>query len=150
MKKVKWHNLALPLLIAALLTTGCASNEQYSAQKQKNNDRPSLVSNEPNDGAHKRFGRTMSDQNPNLLNTDGGGRRDRGQDIDKAKAIVNNSKEFRSGNIWIDGGGMWVNVYPKGNMDNQQTTHARTKLHSRLIQALPRYQIEVRVQDDRS
>jgi hypothetical protein len=45
---------------------------------------------------------------------------------------------------------MWVTVYKKGMMTNEQRIDAEAIVHALLIKALPRYKIEVRVLQDRT
>lgn len=145
--------LFLLLMIAAITTmlTGCSSNEQYSANKADRVDHDNAIrplSNNNNTGAENARGQTMSDQNPNLLNTNGGAD-NRGKAINQARGVVNKSDVFRPGSIWITADAMYVNVYPARNLTNKQEIDARAKLHSQLTQALPRFIIEVRVVDDK-
>jgi hypothetical protein len=158
MSKMRKMNLTpmtlfLLLMIAAVTTTiaGCSSNEQYSANKADRVDHDNAIrplSNNNNTGDENARGQTMSDQNPNLLNTNGGAD-NRGKAINQARGVVNKSADFRPGSIWITADAMYVNVYPKRNLSNNQEVEARAKLHSQLTQALPRFIIEVRVVDDK-
>lgn len=149
----KLNRVSLFLLILVVIATaiaGCASNEQYSANKAERVDHGAGVrplSNQNNSQHENARGRTMSDQNPNLLNTNGGAD-NRGQAINQARSVVNASDEFRPGSIWITADAMYVNVYPKEKMTNKQEINARSKLHSRLTAALPRFVIEVRIIGD--
>lgn len=149
----KMNPIILLLVIAAaftLIITGCASDEQYSANKADRVNHGAGVrplSNQNNSQHENARGRTMSDQNPNLLNTNGGAD-DRGKAINQARSVVNDSAEFRPGSIWIAADAMYVNVYPKEKMTNKQEINARSKLHSRLTAALPRFVIEVRIVGD--
>jgi hypothetical protein len=44
---------------------------------------------------------------------------------------------------------MSVNVYKKGQPTIQEKLDAQARLHRKLVEALPRYNIEVSVQEDR-
>ncbi|MEW8985699.1 MAG: hypothetical protein AB2401_01565 [Bacillus sp. (in: firmicutes)] len=102
---------------------------------------------DPNQGPRAAPGRTMSDQNPNLINNDGM-RNSRAKEIEKANEVIKQSGNLRPGQVWFDGNGLWANVYTNGQLTEAEVRDARAKLHSRLSEALPRYQIEVRVMED--
>jgi len=98
----------------------------------------------------------ITNQNPNFLNlkrtgsgSETGGGKDTGEDISKAKQVIADSNEFTVDSVWINGDRMWVSVYKKGMQSEQGKVKAEARLHRKLIQALPRYKIEVRVKEDR-
>ncbi|MDE3840332.1 hypothetical protein C0966_13405 [Bacillus methanolicus] len=93
--------------------------------------------------------RTISDQNPNFVNFSGN-RNDIGKDVDKARDVVKQTKEFEPGPIWVNGEDMWVTVYKKGMLSERDQMDAQSRIHKMLLQALPRYDIEVRVREDRT
>ncbi|MGJ7920725.1 hypothetical protein [Neobacillus sp. LXY-4] len=141
--------LNLLILFLLLITTGCASNEQYSAKKMENRNDQRINTLQQGNQVNEIRGRTMSDQNPNLVNINGRSY-DRGDDVDHARSVINRMEGFRPGAIWINGSGMWVTAYKKGMMTNDEKIDAEASLHERLTRALPRYRIEVRVLEDRS
>lgn len=144
--------LTVLLLFILTIVTGCNTNLQGSYDKDEDRDGTKLMTNTnrgDDDGVTDMPGRTMSDQNPNLLNTDGG-KIDNGNDISKAKQVINQTKEFRADSVWINGNHMWVTVYKKGMMSEKEKINAESKVHQKLTKALPRYDIEVRVLEDRS
>ncbi len=90
--------LFLLLMIATVTTTlaGCSSNEQYSANKADRVDDDNAIrplSNNNNTRAENARGQTMSDQNPNLLNTNGGAD-NRGKAINQARGVVTGLMPF--------------------------------------------------------
>jgi hypothetical protein len=97
----------------------------------------------------------ITNQNPNFLDLKGtgsggeAGATNHGNDIQKAKQVIANSDEFAADSVWINGDRMWVSVYKKGMQSEQGKIKAEARLHRKLIQALPRYKIEVRVKEDR-
>jgi len=97
----------------------------------------------------------ITQQNPNFLDLRGtgsgseAGAGNQGNDIDKAKQVIADTKEFEADNIWINGDRMWVSVYKKGMLNNKEKVDAEARLHKKLVTALPRYNIEVKVQEDR-
>ncbi len=94
-------------------------------------------------------GRTMSDQNPNLINIDGG-RNNQGNDIQKARTVVRETNDYTPGAVWVNGDMMWVTVYKKGRLSHSQKIDGEAKIHEALTRALPQYRIEVRLREDRS
>lgn len=127
------------------------NNDIFQRDDANNNARQLNNNGDRNrkDVVNETRGRTMSDQNPNLLNIDGG-RNDQGNDIQKARTVVRQTNEFTPGAIWVNGDMMWVNVYKKGRMSHSQKIDGEAKVHEALTQALPRYRIEVRLREDRS
>ncbi|MEO2075184.1 MAG: hypothetical protein ABGX20_07275 [Bacillus sp. (in: firmicutes)] len=98
----------------------------------------------------------ITNQNPNFLDlkrtgsgSEAGGGKNTGNDTYKAKQVISNTKEFVPDSIWINGDRMWVSVYKKGMLSDKERMDAQARLHKKLIQALPRYEIEVRVKEDR-
>jgi hypothetical protein len=97
----------------------------------------------------------ITNQNPNFLDLEqtgsGGeaGAGNYGNDTNKAKQVIADTNEFVTDSVWINGNRMWVSVYKKGMLSNQERINAEAHLHRKLMQALPRYQIEVRVKEDR-
>lgn len=96
-----------------------------------------------------RMDRTMSDQNPNFVNFSGN-RNDIGKDVEMARQVVKQTKEFEPGPIWVNGEDMWVTVYKKGMLSERDQMDAQSRIHKMLLKALPRYDIEVRVREDRT
>jgi hypothetical protein len=144
---------SLLLWIMAILVSGCQGIKTNEADKSA----PSYMSNEltgPDRGRVK--GNDVTNQNPNFLKLRGtrngnasGGSGNLGVDADKAKQIIADTKEFRTDSVWINGDRMWVNVYKKGQLTIQEKLDAQARLHRKLVEALPRYNIEVSVQEDR-
>jgi len=97
----------------------------------------------------------ITNQNPNFLDlkrTGSGGEAgatNHGNDINIAKQVIAHTNEFRTDSVWINGDRMWVTVYKKGMLSDQARNKAEARLHRKLVKALPRYNIEVRVQEDR-
>lgn len=92
---------------------------------------------------------SMDAQNPNFPNTDGN-RVNNGADIDKARQIIEATGEFRAGPIWINGDDMWVTAYKRGMIKNQQRVKDASALRKKLLKSLPRYHIQVKIQEDRT
>lgn len=137
-------------LLFSTYLAGCVMNDDRrvnTAGDQNEEVRIIDTRTDPNVGPREAPGRTMSDQNPNLINNDGM-RISRAKEIEQANEVIKQSGNLRPGQVWFDGNGLWANVYTNGKLTEAEEQEARTKLHSRLSQALPRYQIEVRVMED--
>jgi hypothetical protein len=165
-----WLFLSLGML---LLVSGCDGNrggnhgneEAYDLRSDqgahnymsnRGNDRntPTNMSNRGKNKQHM-VEDDITNQNPNFLDlkrTGSGGEAgatNQGNDIQKAKQIIADSDEFAADSFWINGDRLWVSVYKKGMLTEQEKIKAEARLHRKLIQALPRYKIEVRVKEDR-
>lgn len=141
-------------MLLLTITTGCtaakSNDNAFSNDEDKNGTQ--LMSNrraKTIDTTNETRGQTMSDQNPNLLNTDGG-RNSIRSDVDKARDVINQTTDYQSDSVWVNGNTMWVTVYKKGMMTNEQRIDAEAIVHALLIKALPQYKIEVRVLQDRT
>ncbi|MBV7505176.1 hypothetical protein KW850_07900 [Bacillus sp. sid0103] len=163
-----WLFLSLTLLF---LVSGCQNNRganQEAYDLRKDQTAPNYMSNRGNDrnapanmsnrGENKQrlVEDDITNQNPNFLNlsrtgsgSETGGGKDTGEDINKAKQVIADSNEFTLDSVWINGDRMWVSVYKKGMLSEQGKIKAEARLHKQLVQALPRYKMEVRVKEDR-
>ncbi len=138
------------ILLTVLVLTACNNNPKGLYDQQEDRAGRSFVANKDTgqDNTQSR-GWQRSDQNPNFLNTDGG-RVDYDGYIDKARETVNATNEFEAGSIWVNGNRLWVTAYKKGQMSRQERVDAEARLHKMLVKAVPRYEIEVQVKEDRS
>lgn len=165
----KWMFLSLIMLFAL---SGCQSNrgaEEEAYDLRKDRTAPNYISNRTNDQnaldnmTNRERGKNkqhlveddVTNQNPNFLDlnrTGSGGEAgagNQGNDIDKAKKVIADTNEFVVDSVWVNGDRMWVSVYKKGMLSDRGRVDAEARLHRKLVQALPRYNIEVRVQEDR-
>lgn len=149
-------------LFTTMLASGCASskggveNDTTSYDLRKDRSAPQYMSNRSagRDQNHL-VENDITNQNPNFLdlNRTGNGTEtgsNIGIDVDKARQVVGQTKEFRPGSVWINGNRMWVTVYKKGMTSAQERVDAEARLHRKLMAALPRYEIDVTVREDRS
>jgi hypothetical protein len=164
----KWMFFSFALLF---ILSGCQSNNRganeaaYDLRKDKSapnymstpvGDRntPDYMSNRGKDKQHL-VENDITNQNPNFLDlkrTGSGGEAgagNQGNDIQKAKQVITDTNEFVPDSVWINGDRMWVSVYKKGMLSDRERIAAEARLHKKLIQALPRYHVEVRVKEDR-
>ncbi len=133
-------------------------NNNESAPKIKNREDNSGVRDFTNDrgkNEQHQVENDMTNQNPNFLDlnrtgsgSEAGGTNE-GNDINQAKRVIADTNEFVTDSVWINGDRMWVKVYKKGMLTDRQKDDAEARLHRKLVQALPRYNIEVKVQEDR-
>jgi hypothetical protein len=155
------------------LVSGCNGNQggnhgnEEAYDLRSDQSKPNYMSNRGNDrntptnisdrGKNKQHmvEDDITNQNPNFLDLKGtgsgseAGANNQGNDIQKAKQVIADSDEFTADSIWINGDRMWVSVYKKGMQSERGKINAEARLHKKLIQALPRYNIEVRVKEDR-
>ncbi|MBS4190071.1 hypothetical protein KHA94_07620 [Bacillus sp. FJAT-49705] len=138
------------ILLLAFLA-GCTNFnrgvEEFSGTNE-DNDNISNVSNRLDREDTQEW--TMDSQNPNFLPLD---RRDNvsdQSDINKARQVIEETGTYRAGQVWINGDDMWVTAYKKGMMTESEKVDASSKLRKQLLKALPRYHIEVKVQEDRT
>lgn len=150
--------LLLIMLSAAFIMAGCAQN---GTQNEVQNTRSLYGQNETRNGTtflsnsqdereeqiHTTREHTMYEQNPNFLNLDGNAV-DQSDDIDQAKKTVRLAG-FRTDSVWINGDKLWVTAYHNDRMNQQDKIEAEAQLHKKLVKALPRYDIEVKVQEER-
>lgn len=143
-------NAIFPIIILVFLAA-CTQNQgsENLSGENKVSDGTTLISNPPNrDGLDTRDW-SMDAQNPNFPNTDGR-RLSNQDDIEKAREIINKTNEFRAGPIWINGDDMWVTAYKKGMVSDRQRVSDASALRKKLIKGLPRYHIQVKIQEDRT
>jgi hypothetical protein len=136
-------------LLMLTITVGCTAKSNAGIEDKNGTQLMSNRRANNIDTTNETRGQTMSDQNPNLLNTDGG-RNSIRSDVDKARDVINQTTEYQSESVWVNGNVMWVTVYKKGMMTNEQRIDAEAIVHALLVKALPRYKIEVRVLQDRT
>ncbi|MFZ7946520.1 hypothetical protein [Neobacillus sp. 19] len=167
----KWMFFSFISLVV-LSVSGCQSNRGANEEAYDlRNDRtsPNYMSNRgdnrtiPENMTNRDRGKNeqhlveddITNQNPNFLDLkhsgSGGeaGAGNHGNDINKAKQVIDASNEFTADSVWINGDRMWVSVYKKGMMSDRGKVAAEARLHKKLVKALPRYNIEVRVKEDR-
>lgn len=142
-------------LLASFLT-GCAQNNQSSSiygQEESNAGTQFISNNSEWESREQQLGETqeytMDAQNPNFLNLDGNGV-DNQDDINHARQVIQETGKYEPGPIWINGEKMWITAYKRGNLSEREIIQEQAELHRILVKALPRYDVEVQVQEDRS
>ncbi|MFJ5717198.1 hypothetical protein [Neobacillus sp. NPDC093127] len=151
----KWMFL---MVIMLFMLSGCQNNNRGAKEEaydlRTDRTAPNYMSNRGKDQQHL-VEDDITNQNPNFLDlnrTGSGGEAgagNQGNDINKAKQVIAGTNEFVTDSVWINGDRMWVTVYKKGMLSDRKKVDAEARLHRKLIQALPRYHIEVRVKENR-
>lgn len=133
-----------------LVASGCTQNGDASRSVEDRNGNR-FVSNPSTskEQSEVQDNYQNTNQNPNFLYLSNE-RPDLGTDIDKARDVVKRTNEYRPGSIWINGNKMWVTVYKKGMLSPEQKIAIAAQVRKKLIEALPRYDIHVKVKEDRT
>lgn len=155
MKQFIFPSVFIMMMLASGCQTRDANDASYDLRKDKT--APNYMSYTTTDRDQNRFvGNDVINQNPNFLNLNGtrngmtsGGSGNFATDIDQAKRVINNTNEFRTESVLIKGDRMWVSVFKKGNLTKRDVKDAEARLHKKLVQALPRYNIDVKVKEAR-
>ncbi|PLS03913.1 hypothetical protein [Neobacillus cucumis] len=162
----KWMSLASIMFL--LLVGGCQGQNDRGANNLRNdtsNQNQMSIRGNDGDGVNSMSDRgknkqhkvedDITNQNPNFLDlkhTGSGGEagaNNHGNDINKAKQVIAGTKGFNTDSIWINGDRMRVTVYKQGTLTDQERNDAEARLHRDLVRALPRYNIDVKVKEDR-
>lgn len=140
----------LGMLVALFVVSGCAQSGDVS-RSEEDQAGASLISNpnysKPQSGVKDDYRNT--DQNPNFLNLSNE-RPNLNTDIDHARDVVRRTTKYQPGSVWINGNKMWVTVYKKGMLSHEQKIAVAAQVRQKLIEALPRYDIHVKVKEDRT
>lgn len=153
---MKKHILFLGLLM--LMLAGCAgnNNDNVTGIYELNQDRDgsNLLTTDDMNRQSGEFtdvtrGHEMSDQNPNYVNISGT-RNNYGLDVDKAREVISRLENFEPGQVWITGDVLRVTAFYEGRLTERQRAEFEERIRSRLFSALPRYNIEVSVEEDRT
>lgn len=138
-------------MFAVVMVAGCAQDNTESVY-DKNEDKAGVDLNRENDGVRRGDGpnftrdlddgMTMTDQNPNLLNTDNENHHSYSQDVQKAKDVISDAG-YEPDSIWINGDDMNVTAHPDGRLSAKDRENAAKKLGNKLAKALPRYNVNV-------
>jgi len=152
----KWMSLVSILFL--FIISGCQGQNDRGANENANDLRGNNVDSIADRGKNKKHlvEDDITNQNPNFLDLkrtgsggEAGGGHNTGNDTNKAKQVIAGTNEFTTDSVWINGDRMWVRVYKKGMHSDKERNDAEARLHKKLVRALPRYHIEVRVQEDR-
>ncbi|MBS8265545.1 hypothetical protein DYI25_14045 [Mesobacillus boroniphilus] len=146
--------LLMLLVLAMVIVSGCGQDNTDSVY-DKNEDQAGVDLNREDDGVREGDGpnftrdlddgMTMTDQNPNLLNTDNENHYSFSQDVQKAKDVISDAG-YEPGSIWINGGKMNVTAQLQGRVTRKDRENAQKTLQEKLTRALPRYDVNVDIE----
>ena len=148
--------LAMGLLVAGGCQSKSANESAYDLRTDRS--KPNIMSNNDLTGPDRNrvFGNDMDNQNPNFLSLRGtrngtasSGATNLGVDSNKARQVIDDTKQFGTDSVVINGDRMRVTVFTKGNLTAREKRAATVQLHRKLVKALPRYTIDVSVRDNR-
>ncbi|MFE8701869.1 hypothetical protein ACFYKX_14810 [Cytobacillus sp. FJAT-54145] len=138
--------------LSFLLLAGCAQNENADGWFDNNQDvsGKDFIQNK-NVGFEDDYsmGRTMSDQNPNFPDFDGN-RMDQQEYVDKIRTVINDTGKYEADAVWFNGNHVWVTAVKKGELSRRDRINAEAELHKILMKAVPGFDLEVKVEEDRS
>lgn len=148
--------LVLFSFLSLLLISGCAGTNDMN-DVSNNVKAPKHMSNRSaGQGQPHLVEDDITNQNPNFLdlNRTGSGTEqgtsNTGTDVDKARQVIGQTKEYRPGSVWITARNhMRVTAYKKGHLTKRARLNAEKDLEKKLTAALPRYKINVAVREDR-
>ncbi|MGE8204999.1 hypothetical protein ACQKP0_10575 [Heyndrickxia sp. NPDC080065] len=121
-----------------VLLTGCASNQL--------NDRSLTNTGEKN--KYRRITTSTTDENPNMIDLKKGNPAPTiGSDVNKAKGVVKSYKDYVPVSVWVNGNNMWVTAHTRERLSPHMRMKREAQLHKKLIQALPRYDINVKIEE---
>lgn len=141
----------LPFLLTALVLTGCAAgNHNYSEFKsQRHNGDGAQILNDKEDGFYNRNLRDedyTTNLNPNFLDLTED-RLDIGDDQEKIVQVIQQYTEFTPGSVIVNGRDAFVTVHTTKHYKGKERKEVKKDLHRRLIKAMPRYDIHLRIHD---
>lgn len=146
--------LLMMLIFGMVIVSGCGqdntestydNNQDTAGQDLTTNDNGVRGGDGPNFARDQDDDMTLSDQNPNLPNTDNQNRHNFSQDVQKAKEVIS-SEGLEPGQIWINGGAMNVTAHPEDRLSKKERESAENSLKKNLTKALPRYEINVDIE----
>ncbi|GIN40297.1 hypothetical protein [Heyndrickxia oleronia] len=131
--------LTISFLFLLGLLSGCGSN-------QLNDD--ALTNNGTKDNKYREISTSQTNENPNMIDLKKGDPQPTvGSEVDKAKDVVRSQKGYVPSSVWINGNNMWVNVHTNKRLTHHERMKEESKLHKKLIQALPKYDINVKIDE---
>ena len=146
--------LLMLFVLSMVIVSGCGLDNTDSVY-DKDEDQAGVDLNRDHDGVREGDGpnftrdqddgMTMTDQNPNLLNTDNENHHSFSQDVQKAKDVISDAG-YEPGSIWINGGEMNVTAQLQGRVTRKDRENAQKTLQEKLTRALPRYDINVDIE----
>lgn len=143
----------LAMVMVLGLTAGCTNFnrgvENFTGTNGEGDGLKNVSTRDAADQEYETRAWTMDEQNPNFPDTTGNSRVNQQAEINQARQVIDGMDGYRSGPVWINGDDMWVTAYKKGMLSDKERANAASKLRNKLENALPRYHIEIKIQEDR-
>ncbi|QOR66529.1 hypothetical protein IM538_22685 [Cytobacillus suaedae] len=141
----------LPFLLTAIILAGCtAGNHNYSEFKShRQHDNNARILNENEGGFYQR---DLEDQdyttnlNPNFIDLTED-RPDIGDDQEKIVQVIQQYTEFTPGAVIVNGRDAYVTVHTTKHYKGKERKEVKKDLNRRLMKAMPRYDIHLRIHD---
>ncbi|RIW36147.1 hypothetical protein D3H55_06730 [Bacillus salacetis] len=139
----------LSLLSLTILLTACGAQEKDNLYVQDedqggrrfvNNDLTDVDTNQNVDQPME------TNQNPNFIDLSET-QPNKGTDVDKAREVIDVYTDYEPGQVWVNGEQMWVTAYTHDELSQDKRDDKEAELRKRLTRALPRYKINVKIQE---
>ncbi|WP_421382106.1 hypothetical protein ACOJQI_21900 [Bacillus salacetis] len=143
MKKV------ISLFALTILLTACGAqdgdnlyvqDEDQNGRRFVNNDLTDVDTNQNVDQPME------TNQNPNFIDLSET-QPNIGTDVNKTREVIEEYTDYEAGQVWVNGEQMWVTAYTRDEMSQDRRDEEEAKLRKRLIRAMPRYKINVKIQE---
>jgi hypothetical protein len=143
MKKV------LSLFALTILLTACGAqdgdnlyvqDEDQNGRRFVNNDLTDVDTNQNVDQPME------TNQNPNFIDLSET-QPNKGTDVNKTREVIEEYTDYEAGQVWVNGEQMWVTAYTHDEMSQDRRTEEEAELRKRLTKAMPRYKINVKIQE---
>ncbi|WP_433745418.1 hypothetical protein [Falsibacillus pallidus] len=141
---IKWI-IGSIMIISLMSGCGVRNDSTYSNENDMNGQR--FVNNKINKAWPDEEARQSdwNNQNPNFVGlSDTPPSMER--DMDKARQVVKEYTDYTPGGVWINGNTMNVTVYTNKDFSSKkEAKRAKDKLHKIILQAFPRYNVDVKI-----
>ncbi|OEH93297.1 hypothetical protein [Bacillus solimangrovi] len=137
------------LIVSIMLLIGACSPNPEKSQLFSNDGMTGVNQENPSYRPNKGT-EIYEDQNPNLLNI--GERRTQnsiGSSQGMLRSVVNEDERFEAGMIYTNGRKAYVHVHPKEKYGQEDLSKYRAQLNKKLKQAVPRYEVILRVRNQK-
>ncbi|MCA1032120.1 hypothetical protein LCL95_13875 [Bacillus timonensis] len=148
MKKSRLYFITAILL---LLLSACSwnPNDEYHAQEEDKNGTKLMTNKDDKDFYKHNLDDQdyTTNQNPNFIDLTED-RLDIGDDQAKIVDVIETYTNYEPGAVIVNGQEVWVTVHTDKDFSKEEEKAARKALHKRLIKAMPRYEIHVKIEQD--
>ncbi|WP_108668839.1 hypothetical protein [Peribacillus acanthi] len=155
------HKLLAVSLMSVVFLSACGVNNNAHENKFQDENGTRLITNKPNayeDGGIRYSPERSYDPNLNPYAQNnpyplsaGEYNAAQNSDVNTARLVVLEKTTFVPGPITLNGNDLWVTAYSKGIFESvEEKRNQEAWLHSTLAKALPEYNIEVKVEEQRN